>query len=121
MTIEKLIEKAKMEYKEIDAENNYKIIKIADKMNLLYLYCESDQFILNRDLFEYLDKNKLSYVIVLQNIIKKRWYYLQLRKENNWLKSCFETCDKEDLYLGKQVMNATISENNLCIKLQEIK
>ena len=31
----------------------------------------------------------------------------------HWIKSCFETCDKESIYLGKQVLNARINEKEL--------
>ena len=40
-------------------------------------------------------------------------YYIKLNKNVNWIKSCFETCDKDAIYLGKQVLNAEVSEEIL--------
>lgn len=120
MKIETILEKAGINWKEIDADDNYQIFKISDRLNLLYLHCKNDQFQLSRDLFDYLDGNKLPYSILLSNTVKRKLYYLQLPKDYNWVKSCFMTCDKEKIFLGKQVMNAPITEAELCKRLLKI-
>ena len=45
------------------------------------------------------------YVFSLSGFI----HYLKLNKKVNWVKSCFATCDKDELFLGKQVLNYTSS------------
>ena len=46
-------------------------------------------------------------------------YFLKLNKNVNWVKSCFETCDKDAIYLGKQVLNSRITENDLIKELKK--
>lgn len=117
MTIEKILNKCNISYKVIDAESNYKILKIENRLNILQLTCENDIFELERDLFDYLDLNKLPYGLLLFNDTKNQWYLLRLKKENNWIKSCFATCDKESIYLGKQVLNSKVTEEEIGKKL----
>ena len=46
------------------------------------------------------------YVFSLSGFI----HYLKLNKKVNWVKSCFATCDKDELFLGKNVLNARITQ-----------
>lgn len=111
--IEKILKQEKIPYKVIDEEKKYKLIKINSKMHLLYLKSKGNQFLMTRDLFDYLDGNSIPYNILCHNMSKDLFYYLRLNKKINWIKSCFETCDKESIYLGKQVMNTEISKIEL--------
>lgn len=120
ITIEKILTNENTNFKVIDIEDNYKILKIENRLNLLQLTSKNDVFLLDRDLFDYLDANKLSYVLLLLNEQKKQWYLLQLKKENNWIKSCFATCDKQKIFLGKQVLNSNIKEEEINKKIQRI-
>lgn len=121
MKIEQMLTKSNIDFKLLDAEDNYKLLKVGNKINLLQLTSKDDTFLLSRDLFDYLDGNKLSYAILLLNKSKEKWYYLKLRKENNWIKSSFATCDKEDIYLGKQVLNSVVAEAEICKKIEKTK
>ena len=100
----------KIPYKVIDEDKGYKLIKINSKMHLFYMNSRSSQFMMERD---YLDGNSIPYVILCHDTSKNIFYYLKLNKKVNWIKSCFETCDKESIYLGKQVLNARINEAEL--------
>ena len=46
-------------------------------------------------------------------------YYLKLNKKANWVKSCFDTCDKDVIYLGKQVLNSKVTEIDLIKELKK--
>ena len=118
--IERIFAQEKIEYKKIDEENGTKLYKINSKCYLLYLKEKGNQFALNRDFFEYLDSNSLPYKILLHDVQKDKFYYLELRKNNNWIKSCFNTCNKDKIYLGKQVLNYPIDVTNLRLKLKKI-
>ena len=39
----------------------------------------------------------------------------------NWVKSCFATCDKDELFLGKNVLNARITQEQFVEEMKKIK
>ena len=118
--IEKIFVQEKIEYKKIDEEKGVKLYKVGSKCHLLYIKNKGNQFLLHRDFFEYLDSNSLPYKILLHDIQENKFYYLELRRNNNWIKSCFATCNNDEIYLGKQVLNYLIDKNDLCLKLKRI-
>jgi hypothetical protein len=105
ISVEKLFKDIKIEFKLLDSESIYKVYKIGEKKNLLVINNKNNQFKLSRDWFDYLDFNSLPYSILLLSQFNDEMYYLELNKEHNWVKSCFESCDKEEIFLGKQVLN----------------
>lgn len=118
--IEKNLTQWKIEYKKVDEEKSVELFKIKSKYHMLYIKSRGNQFMLNRDYFEYMDSNSIPYVILLHDILKEKYYFLELKKDNNWIKSCFATCDKDNIYLGKQILNNSIDETSLFIKLQKL-
>lgn len=46
-------------------------------------------------------------------------YYLKLNKKANWGKSYFDVCDKDVVYLGKQVLNSKVTETDLIKELKK--
>lgn len=44
---------------------------------------------------------------------------MKLNKKANWVKSCFDTCDKDVIYLGKQVLNSKVTETDLIKELKK--
>lgn len=119
--VEKILKQEKIPYKLIDEDNGYKLFKINSQMHLFYMTNRGNQFLLERDYFDYLDGNSVPYAILCHDTSKNIFYYLKLNKNVNWVKSCFETCDKESIYLGKQVLNAEISETELRKVLKRTK
>lgn len=103
--IEKILKEETISYKVIDEDKNLKLLKIDGRMHLFYMKKNGNQFMMERDYFEYLDGNSIPYSIVCHDTSKDIFYYLKLNKDVNWIKSCFDTCDKESIYLGKQVLN----------------
>lgn len=114
--IERILKVEKIPYKLIDKDESFKLIKINSKHHIFYMSSINNQFLMERDFFDYLDGNSIPYSILCYDASKSAYYYLKLNKKVNWIKSCFETCDKESIYLGKQVLNARVSE----IELYEI-
>ena len=41
--------------------------------------------------------------------------------EIRWVKSCFATCDKDELFLGKNVLNARITQEQFVEEMKKIK
>lgn len=116
--LQKLFHDEKIEYKLLDSDSNIKLYKVSSKCLILYIKNYGNQFTLNRDFFEYLDGNSLPYKLLLHDAKAKKIYFLELKKENNWVKSCFATCDKDEIFLGKQVLNYSISKEMLAKKLK---
>ena len=111
--IEKILDKNNIAYKVIDGEGNTTIIKINGKLHMLYIHNKGNQFQVERDFFEYIDGNSIPYVILCEDDNTHVLYYLKLNKKANWVKSCFDTCDKDVIYLGKQVLNSKVTETDL--------
>lgn len=57
------------------------------------------------------------YVFSLSGFI----HYLKLNKKVNWVKSCFATYDKDELFLGKNVLNARITQEQFVEEMKKIK
>ena len=55
------------------------------------------------------------YVFSLSGFI----HYLKLNKKVNWVKSCFATCDKDELFLGKNVLNARITQEQFVEEMKK--
>ncbi|KXL53615.1 MULTISPECIES: hypothetical protein [Bacillota] len=121
MKIENLLENIGLDFKIVDETKKLKIIKIPSKLHICFMIQKGNQFLIDRETFEYLDANSLPYCLLLQDITKNKYYYISLEKENNWIKSCFAGCDKEEIYLGKQVLNAQIQLEELGKKLSKYK
>ncbi len=115
--VEKILDKNNVVYKVIDGEGNISILKINGKLHILYIHNKGTQFLVERDFFEYIDSNSIPYAILCEDDNTHILYYLNLNKKVNWVKSCFETCDKESIYLGKQVLNSKITESDLIKEL----
>ena len=121
MKIENLLENIGMNFKTIDEMGNIKIIKVPNKLHICFVSQKGTQFLIDRDTFDYLDTNSLPYCLLLHDLVQNKYFYLPLRKDNNWIKSCFLGCDKEEIYLGKQVLNAQIGLEDLKQKLSNYK
>ena len=98
-------------YKKLDGNENYVIYKVKSKKMLLCLKGRKNRFELERDVFDYLDMNKLDYSLLL--VDGNNLFFIELNKKNNWIKSCFESCDKDSIFLGKQVLNHRVREEEL--------
>lgn len=108
-------------YKLIDEDDDFKLVKVNSKLHILYLFRKGNKFLLERDFFDYIEGNTIPYAILCHDTSNQKLYYLKLNKKANWVKSCFETCDKESLFLGKNVLKSQITEMALHKELQKYK
>lgn len=116
--IEKILDKNNIAYKVIDGEGNTTIIKINGKL-LCFIYIIKEINFKWKGFFEYIDGNSIPYVILCEDDNTHVLYYLKLNKKANWVKSCFDTCDKDVIYLGKQVLNSKVTETDLIKELKK--
>lgn len=119
--IEKILMDVNVPYKVIDEDTGIKLLKVNTKIHILYMYGKGNVFLLERDFFEYMDGNSIPYSILCYDESAKKMYYLKLNKNANWVKSCFNTCDKDAIYLGKELLKAQISEISLINELVKYK
>lgn len=111
----------KLNIKTIDEDYNWAIFKVGSQMHIFYLESNSNQFIMERDLYEYLDSNSLPYSLLLFNKKSKQYFYIDLKKGHNWIKACFDNCAKESIFLGKQIMNYPIREDEIVDLFKKLK
>lgn len=105
MQIKNELNKNNIDFKVLDEDKDFVLYKIQDRLVLLHMLCKSSDFIMERDIFEYIDSNKLEYRIICENTSSGKMFYLKFPNKNNWIKGAFESCSKQKLHLGKQVLN----------------
>ena len=79
--IKNILDKNNIAYKIIDEEGNTELLKINNKLHMLYIHNRGNRFQMERDFFEYLDGNSIPYVIVCCDDLNNTLYYLKLNKE----------------------------------------
>jgi len=110
----------KVDFKIVDQESDIKIIKIKNKIHIFYMESNNNRFYIERDYYEYLDGHNMPYVLLLSDTTVKRYFYIDLNRSYNWVKACFDSCEKDKLFLGKQVLNYGITEDELVLKLSKL-
>lgn len=110
MNLARLLTKNSISFKQLDKDGKYTIIKIENKLLVLCIEERGNIFKLHRDYYDYIACNSLPYMILLNDTKNKKDYLLNLTKEVNWVKGSFESCDKDEIFLGKQVINNPITE-----------
>jgi len=99
------LKKRRIDYIKQEYDDDIDIYKIKDKVNILHLCGKSSTFSMERDLFYYINNQQLSYALLLENVKDKKVFFIEFKNKNNWLSSSFSSSDKEELFLGKQIMN----------------
>lgn len=118
MLLNKELNRNKIQYKMQEYNPNIYIYKIPNKANIVTIIAKTNVFLLDRDLFYYLSNQKEMYSFVLKSIDDNQLYYLEFKNKTNWLNSSFETCDKEELYFGKIILN---NKSNIKTIIDKIK
>ena len=73
--IEKILKEEKIPFKLIDKDYRFKLIKMNSKMYLFYMNNCNNQFLMERDFFDYLDGNSIPYSILCHDTSKNSFYY----------------------------------------------
>lgn len=108
-----LLNKENINHKEIKYSSEVNIFNINNKLNLIVIYGNNNNFMMERELFYYLNTHTLNYSICLVNKIENRMFLLKFKTKHNWLLSSFSGTKKEKLHLGKIVLNNPINEREL--------
>lgn len=117
MTITEVFDKNQINYKRVKAEKNMILYKIGE-MNVMVWINDGNSFKMKKSWFEILEGDCNQYSLFLCDKKNKQYYYIKFPNKNNWLSGSFKNCDKEELFLGKQVLNYSSTITKLLIDLK---
>lgn len=103
MTVEEIFKQKDIVYEMIYMEKKVKIFSLKTK-NIMFWLNDSNIYEMKRVWFDLLSQ-KDKYALVLWDACKKSYYYIKFDGKNNWLSNSFSCCDKQELFLGKQILN----------------
>lgn len=120
MNLAKLMEMNNVVYKEKEYEPNIRLFKVGNNepTNVVEIHSPSSTFKIDRDLFYYLSHQSENYSFCLVNETEGKIFYVEFKNKNNWLQSCFERCDKEELFFGKDILNNRVHSTELLDRLK---
>lgn len=104
MTIYELLDKYEIKYKNLSSEKSINIFSVGN-LNVLFWINDGNVFKMKRKWMEQLSDNCVEYALFLLDKKTKKYYYVKFENKNNWLSGSFINCDKEELFLGKQILN----------------
>lgn len=115
----KYFEANKIKYNRQEYTDNVELFSINEgvNLNLVIITNSNNTFLVDRDLFYYLDNQSKIYSFILHNNNENKLFYLVFKNKKNWLKSSFENTDKDEIYLGKIVLNNQYSIDEILGKL----
>ena len=120
MTIEELLKKNEIDFSVIEKSKSIQQIRIADT-NVMIWINEGNVFKFKRCLFEKLENNCSQYALMLFDKNNKKYYFIKFVEKNNWLSSGFYSCDKNEIFLGKQVLNYETTLPKILAELKKLK
>lgn len=95
------------------------ITKVNSEWNIVTIFSKSNIFTIKRDLFEYIDKLNEKYAFCLIDKKEDKVYYMEFKNKNNWLKSSFDSCKKDELFFGKIVLQNRVTVSELITKIKK--
>lgn len=99
---------------------NVDVYNIDDEKMLVVINSNSNVFSIDRSTFEVIDDELLPYAFCLVDKSKGKMYYQKVNEPNNFLRSAFDSTDKDLIYFGKKVLNYVIDENGLIAEIGRI-
>ena len=118
MTIYELIEKNNIKYEIVKKGKEMNVFKVGTT-NILFWINSGNTFKMKRDWFQIIEDNCEKYSLFLYDKSGKQYYYLKFPNKNNWLSGSFKSCDKSELFLGKQVLNSSSTLNNIIADIKK--
>lgn len=119
MTIQELFKANEINYKVKHKENNISLLEISNYSVLIWINNNSS-FKMKRNLLKEMNKISEKQVYLLIDSTTKKYYFMKFPKANNWLTSGFYNCNKDELFLGKQVLNNQTSLSNIISEIKKL-
>lgn len=119
MTIQELLKTKEIEFVPKYKEKNILVVNISDYSVLIWIN-NNNTFKMKRSILEEMNNVSEKQVYFLIDNTAKKYYFMKFPKSNNWLTSGFYNCDKDELFLGKQVLNNQKPLSNIISELKEL-
>ena len=119
MTIFEVLDKYDICYTKIGNTMKANMFSVGN-INCLFKVNKGNVFKLDRKTFDILRNDCEEYRIILFDSVNKKYYYLKLKNNNNWLSGGFDNCQKDELFLGKQVLNYQNTINSILTELKRL-
>ena len=118
MTVDELLNKHNIKHESILSEKGIYIFSVGST-NVLFWINEGNSFKMKRDWFKILQENCEKYILCLYDRKNNKYYYIKFPDKSNWLSGSFNSCGKEELFLGKQVLNNQSTIGNILVDLKK--
>lgn len=93
--------------------NNVHIYTINDEKMIIVIINKRDNiFSISRDIFNVIDDELLPYSFFLIDNYERIYFY-KINEPNNSLRKAFDSCNKDIIYFGKEILNNTIIDKDL--------
>lgn len=103
MTVEEMFKQKDINFEMLYKGKKVKIYSLKTE-NVMFWFNDNNIYKMKKGWFEVLSR-KDKYTLVLWDAEKKNYYYIKFDVKNNWLSNSFLCSDKQELFLGKQVLN----------------
>ena len=67
-----------------------------------------------------LEKELLDYDFCLIDNSKNQLYYMKIKEPNNFIRNAFDHTEKDEIFLGKEILQNRITETDLISKIKNI-
>ena len=89
---------------------NVNIYNINDEKMIIVIINKNDNvFSITRDIFNIIDDELLPYSFFLIDSYNRLYFY-KINEPNNSIRKAFESCNKDRIYFGKEVLNNKITD-----------
>lgn len=119
MTVKNILEQNKILFSIIYKDKKVEIIQIKDCKIIIWVN-KGNIFKMDRKWFEKLSNNCSKYYTVLVDSINNQMFFIKFIEKNNWLSNSFSCCEKEEIFLGKQVLQYKSDMNKIISEIKKI-
>ena len=119
MTIKDILDQNKIVFSIIYKDKKAEIIQIKD-CKIIIWENKGNVFKMRREWFDKLSDNCNKYYILLVDSVNNQTFFIKFIEKNNWLSSSFLCCEKEEIYLGKQVLQYKSDTNKIISEIIKI-
>lgn len=116
--LEEILCNKKYDYKIQAYDKRIKIVKIKNKVNLVFYKSKKNSFPVEEDLFFYINEQTIPYAFLLINDSNNKIFFMNYPKKENWLSNSFERSGKDEIFFGKIVLQNEIKKSVIQKKIE---
>lgn len=118
MNINELLEKSNLKYKYVKKHIEY--VEFENETIAIIIKSKNNIFKINRKDFFYIDDMLLPYIFILIDTSKNEKYIYKVKEPNNDIRHSFDSCDKYEIYFGKQILQNKKNDEELINEIKNI-